>query len=99
MVSMIKQAAITEKNYFEINKALFCLAHFESRIGFTASLYLCVAGCQAEFDSSWIRQTATGSPGQYDCVRDGICLNIKSNGRYSAIQVGNRSRDRLFATI
>ena len=79
--------------------ALFRLAQFKSRIGFTASLYLCVAGCQAEFGSSWIQQTATGSPGQYDCVREGICSNIKSNGRETAIHVDNQSRNRLFETI
>jgi hypothetical protein len=37
---------------------------FKSRIGFIASQYLCVASRQAEFGSSWIQKTATGSPGQ-----------------------------------
>jgi len=41
---------------------MLCL--FKSRTGSIASLYLCVASRQAEFGSSWIQQTATGSPGQ-----------------------------------
>jgi hypothetical protein len=44
---------------------------------YTARLYLCEEGFPAGFGSKRIQRAATGSPGQYDCVRRGIRLSVR----------------------